>query len=98
MYRKLDLHLPNLKFVNYAPRKNTEKNIDRDDPSKKADIHKLLPFSKLGQKNTEKLILPEYPKKREEINAKRKIEIKLEEMDKKISLQMLKIRELQEQQ
>ena len=48
--------------------------------------------------NDEYLKYPEYPKKREEINAKRKIEIKLEEMDKKISLQMLKIRELQQQQ
>ena len=44
--------------------------------------------------NDEYLKYPEYPKKREEINAKRKIEIKLEEMNKEISLQKLKIREL----
>ena len=44
--------------------------------------------------NDEYLKFPEYPKKREEINAKRKIEIKLEEMNKEISLQKLKIREL----
>jgi len=36
-------------------------------------------------------------KKRGEINAKRKLEIKLEEMNKEISLQKLKIRELKEQ-
>ena len=47
--------------------------------------------------NDEYLKFPEYPKKREEINAKRKIEIKLEEMNKEISLQKLKIRELKEQ-
>ena len=47
--------------------------------------------------NDEYLKYPEYPKKREEINAKRKIEIKLEEMNKEISLQKLKIRELKEQ-
>ena len=46
--------------------------------------------------NDEYLKYPEYPKKREEINAKRKIEIKLEEMNKEISLQKLKIRELKE--
>ena len=46
--------------------------------------------------NDEYLKFPEYPKKREEINAKRKIEIKLEEMNKEISLQKLKIRELKE--
>ena len=44
--------------------------------------------------NDEYLKYPEYPKKREEINAKRKIEMKLEEMNKEISLQKLKIREL----
>ena len=44
--------------------------------------------------NDEYLKYPEYPKKREEINAKRKVEIKLEEMNKEISLQKLKIREL----
>ena len=44
--------------------------------------------------NDEYLKYREYPKKREEINAKRKIEIKLEEMNKEISLQKLKIREL----
>ena len=43
--------------------------------------------------NDEYLKYPEYPKKREEINAKRKIEMKLEEMNKEISLQKLKIRE-----
>ena len=47
--------------------------------------------------NDEYLKFPEYPKKREEINAKRKIEIKLEEMNKEISLQKLKIRELKGQ-
>ena len=47
--------------------------------------------------NDEYLKFPEYPKKREEINAKRKVEIKLEEMNKQISLQKLKIRELKEQ-
>ena len=47
--------------------------------------------------NDEYLKFPEYPKKREEINEKRKIEIKLEEMNKQISLQKLKIRELKEQ-
>ena len=47
--------------------------------------------------NDEYLKFPEYPKKREEINAKRKIEIQLEEMNKEISLQKLKIRELKEQ-
>ena len=46
--------------------------------------------------NDEYLKYPEYPKKREEINAKRKIEIKLEEMNKEISLQKLKIRELKD--
>ena len=44
--------------------------------------------------NDEYLKFPEYPKKREEINAKRKVEMKLEEMNKEISLQKLKIREL----
>ena len=44
--------------------------------------------------NDEYLKYPEYPKKREEINAKRKVEMKLEEMNKEISLQKLKIREL----
>ena len=44
--------------------------------------------------NDEYLKYPEYPKKREEINAKRKMEMKLEEMNKEISLQKLKIREL----
>lgn len=44
--------------------------------------------------NDEYLKYPEYPKKREEIHAKRKIEMKLEEMNKEISLQKLKIREL----
>ena len=47
--------------------------------------------------NDEYLKFPEYPKKREEINAKKKLEIKLEEMNKEISLQKLKIRELKEQ-
>ena len=47
--------------------------------------------------NDEYLKYPEYPKKREEINAKRKIEIRLEEMNKEISLQKLKIRELKDQ-
>ena len=47
--------------------------------------------------NNEYFKFPEYPKKREEINAKRKLEIKLEEMNKEISLQKLKIRELKEQ-
>ena len=46
--------------------------------------------------NDEYLKFPEYPKKREEINAKRKIEIQLEEMNKEISSQKLKIRELKE--
>ena len=44
--------------------------------------------------NDEYLKFPEYPKKREEINAKRKVEMRLEEMNKEISLQKLKIREL----
>jgi len=44
--------------------------------------------------NDEYLKYPEYPKKREEINSKRKVEMKLEEMNKEISLQKLKIREL----
>ena len=47
--------------------------------------------------NDEYLKFPEHPKKREEINAKRKIEIQLEEMNKEISSQKLKIRELKEQ-
>jgi hypothetical protein len=47
--------------------------------------------------NDEYLKYPEYPKKRDEINAKRNIEIKLEEMNKEINLQKLKIRELKEQ-
>ena len=46
--------------------------------------------------NDEYLKFPEYPKKRKEINAKRKIEIQLEEMNKEISSQKLKIRELKE--
>ena len=46
--------------------------------------------------NDEYLKYPEYPKKREEINSKRKVEIKLEEMNKEISLLKLKIRELKD--
>ena len=46
--------------------------------------------------NDEYLKFPEFPKKREEINAKRKIEIKLEEMNKEIHLNKLKIRELKD--
>ena len=46
--------------------------------------------------NDEYLKYPEFPKKREEINARRKIEIKMEEMNKEISLQKLKIRELKD--
>jgi len=44
------------------------KNNDRDDPAKKADIHKLLPFSKLGQKNTENSNIEET--KKEKKNSK----------------------------
>lgn len=47
--------------------------------------------------NDEYLKFPEYPKKREEINSKKKLELKLEEMNKEISFQKLKIRELREQ-
>ena len=46
--------------------------------------------------NDEYLKFPEFPKKREEINAKRKMEIKLEEMNKEIHLNKLKIRELKD--
>ena len=46
--------------------------------------------------NDEYLKFPEYPKKREEINAKRKVEIKLDEMNKEISSLKLKIRELKD--
>ena len=53
MHKKLNLFLPNLKFINYHAKKDGPKNIDRDDPAKKADIHKLLPYSKLGQLNSE---------------------------------------------
>ena len=55
-HRKLNIYLPNLKMVNYAARKPPSKNNDRDDPAKKPDIHKLLPFSKLGKKNSEILL------------------------------------------
>ena len=54
MHKKLNLFLPNLKFINYHAKKDTSRNNDRDDPDKKADIHKLLPYSKLGQLNSEK--------------------------------------------
>ena len=70
IYRKLNLYLPNLKFMNYASRKDGQKIIDRDDPSKKADIHKLLPFSKLGKKNTEITTPPQSVKKKEEKKVK----------------------------
>ena len=53
MHKKLNLLLPNLKFINYHTKKDGPKNNDRDDPAKKADIHKLLPYSKLGQLNSE---------------------------------------------
>ena len=53
MHKKLNLFLPNLKFINYHTKKDGPKNNDRDDPAKKADIHKLLPYSKLGQLNSE---------------------------------------------
>ena len=55
-YRKLNLNLPNLKFINYTAKKIVPRNNDRDDPTKKADILKLLPFSKLSKKNSENLL------------------------------------------
>ena len=64
-YKKLNLYLPNLKFINYAAKKEVKKNIDMDDPAKKADIHKLLPYSKLGKKNLEKKINSESASKHE---------------------------------
>ena len=54
-YRKLNLNLPKLKFINYTHKKVVKKINDRDDPAKKADIHKLLPFSKLAKKNLDNL-------------------------------------------
>ena len=36
-----------------------------DDPAKKADIHKLLPFSKLGKNNLENIVNSELASKRE---------------------------------
>ena len=47
--------------------------------------------------NNEYFKFPEYPIKKEEINVKRKFEMKLEEMNKEISFQKLKIRLLKEQ-
>ena len=67
-HKKLNLFLPNLKCINYHARKVVPKNNDRDDPAKKADIHKLLPFSKLGQKNTENSYIEET--KKEKKNSK----------------------------
>ena len=64
-YKKLNLYLPNLKFISYAAKKEVKKNIDMDDPAKKADIHKLLPYSKLGKKNLEKKINSESASKHE---------------------------------
>ena len=64
-YRKLFLNLPNIKFINYSNKNIVKKIDDIDDPAKKADIHKLLPFSKLGKKIAENLIIPESPSKPE---------------------------------
>jgi hypothetical protein len=64
-YKKLNLYLPNLKFVSYATKKEVKKNMDMDDPAKKADIHKLLPFSKLGKNNLENIVNSELASKRE---------------------------------
>ena len=64
-YKKLNLYLPNLKFISYAAKKEVKKNIDMDDPAKKADIHKLLPYSKLGKKNSENIINSESTSKHE---------------------------------
>ena len=69
-YKKLNLYLPNLKFINYATKKVVKKNNDRDDPNKKADIHKLLPFSKLSKKNSEKLINSSSTSKKESRKSK----------------------------
>jgi hypothetical protein len=71
MHKKLNLYLPNLKFINYHAKKENPKNNDRDDPAKKADIHKLLPFSKLGQLNTDNNINSQPPNSRNEENKKR---------------------------
>ena len=46
------------------------------------------------QINGQFLKFAEFPRKREEINAKRKIEIRLNEMNKDIDLLKLKIREM----
>ena len=64
-FRKINLFLPNLKFMNYASMKIVPKKLDFDDPNKKADIHKLLPFSKSGKKNEqENLIIIQQAEKR----------------------------------
>ena len=72
LHKKLDVYLPNLKCINYHARKIVTKNNDRDDPLKKPDIFKLLPFSKLGQKNKEEKIMEE-PKKEKEKEKKSKL-------------------------
>ena len=64
-YKKLNLYLPNLKFISYATKKEVKKNMDMDDPAKKADIHKLLPFSKLGKNNLENIVNSELASKHE---------------------------------
>ena len=58
-YKKLNLNLPKLKFINYSNKKVVKKLNDRDDPNKKADIHKLLPFSNLSKKIADNSITPQ---------------------------------------
>ena len=65
VFRKINLNLPNLKFINYTTKKPAPKNKDIDDPAKKADIHKLLPFSRLSKKNEDILLSPQTPSKKQ---------------------------------
>ena len=47
--KRIGFNLPQLKLLNYNQKKVTKKGSDEDDENKKADIHKLLPFSKYAK-------------------------------------------------
>jgi hypothetical protein len=47
--KRIAFNLPQLKLLNYNQKDASKKSSNEDDESKKADIHKLLPFSKYAK-------------------------------------------------
>ena len=47
--KRIGFNLPQLKLLNYNQKKAAKKGLNEDDENKKADIHKLLPFTKYAK-------------------------------------------------